>query len=120
MRTIGLPGHVTRGAALASRLSRSPELNAHVERNDGTWRCEFYAAWDLPDDDLDDVNRWIDAFADEFDTFRPRQALDGRTPAISQRQGDPTPVSYVANQDRRLRPVRPAATLGPTTAQAEP
>ena len=55
--------------------------DGHVERNNGAWRYEFYATWDLPNDDPDDVNRWIDAFADEFNTFRPHQALDGRTPA---------------------------------------
>ena len=70
-----------RGIDLFELPPRSPELNAHVERNDGTWRYGFYATWDLPNDDLDDVNRWIDAFADEFNTFRPRQALDGHTPA---------------------------------------
>ncbi len=60
---------------------RSPQLNGHVERNNGAWRYEFYASWDLPDDNLDHVNRWIDAFADEFNTFRPHQALGGHTPA---------------------------------------
>ena len=58
---------------------RSPQLNGHVERNNGTWRYE--ASWDLPDDNLDHINRWIDAFADEFNTFRPHQALGGHTPA---------------------------------------
>ena len=35
----------------------------------------------IPDDDLDRINQWIDAFADEFNNFRPHQALDNRTPA---------------------------------------
>ena len=70
-----------RGIDLFELPPRSPELNGHVERNDGAWRYEFYATWDLPNDDLDDVNRWIDAFADEFNTFRPHHALDQQTPA---------------------------------------
>ena len=70
-----------RGIDLFELPPRSPELNGHVERNNGAWRYEFYATWDLPNDDLDDVNRWIDAFADEFDTFRPHHALDQQTPA---------------------------------------
>ena len=70
-----------RGIDLFELPPRSPELNGHVERNDGPWRYEFYASWDLPNDDLDDINRWIDAFADEFSTFRPYQALDGHTSA---------------------------------------
>ena len=56
-----------------------PELNGHAERGNGAWR--FYVAWDLPNDGIDDVDRWVDAFADEFNAFRPHQALDGQTPA---------------------------------------
>ena len=70
-----------RGIQLFELPPRSPELNGHVERNNGAWRYEFYATWDLPNDDLDDINRWIDAFADEFNTLRPHNALDGQTPA---------------------------------------
>ena len=70
-----------RGIDLFELPPRSPELNGHVERNNGAWRYEFYATWDLPNDDLEDINRWIDAFADEFNTFRPHHALDGQTPS---------------------------------------
>ena len=70
-----------RGIDLFELPPRSPELNGHVERNNGAWRYEFYATWDLDTDNLDDTNRWIDAFADEFNTFRPHNALDGQTPA---------------------------------------
>ena len=35
---------------------------------------------EVPDDNLNRINRWIDAFADEFNNFRPHNALDGRTP----------------------------------------
>ncbi len=70
-----------RGIALLELPPRSPKLNDHVERNNGAWRYELYAIWDLPNDDLDDINQWLDAFAEEFNTFRPHQALGGQTPA---------------------------------------
>ena len=69
-----------RGINLWELPPRSPELNGHVERSNGTWRYEFHASWELPDD-LEGLNRWIDAFADEFNTIRPNQALGGQTPA---------------------------------------
>ena len=77
---------------------RSPQLNGHVERNNGTWRYEFYASWDLPDDNLDHINRWIDAFADEFNTFRPHQALDGHTPAeyLARHTAEEPPPSHMS------------------------
>ncbi len=77
---------------------RSPKLNGHVERNNGAWRYEFYASWDLPDDNLDHINRWIDAFADEFNTFRPHQALGGHTPAqyLHSLTAKETPVSHMS------------------------
>ena len=70
-----------RGIALYELPPRTPALNGHVERNNGAWRYEFYATWELPSDSLEDINRWIDAFADEFNSFRPHQALGGQTPA---------------------------------------
>ena len=48
-----------------ARIAVLLRRNGRVERNNGAWRYEFYATWDLPNDDLDDINRWIDAFADE-------------------------------------------------------
>ena len=77
---------------------RSPKLNGHVERNNGAWRYEFYATWDLPDDNLDHVNRWIDAFADESDTFRPHQALGGHTPAeyLARHTAEEPPPSHMS------------------------
>lgn len=69
-----------RGIRLWELPPRSPELNGHVERSNRTWRHEFYATWDLPSDNLQDINLWIDAFAHEHNTFRPHQALGGRTP----------------------------------------
>ena len=75
---------------------KSPELNGHVERNNGTWRSEFHATWDLPDN-LEDLNPWLDAFADEFNTFRPHQALGGMTPAeyLATRTADEPPPSQM-------------------------
>ncbi len=87
-----------RGIDLFELPPRSPKLNGHVERNNGAWRYEFYASWDLPDDNLDDINRWIDAFADEFNTFRPHQALGGHTPAqyLHSLTAKETPVSHMS------------------------
>ena len=94
-----------RGIDLFELPPRSPKRNGHVERNNGTWRYEFYATWDLPNDDLDYINRWIDAFADEFNTFRPHQALGGHTPAqyLAKQPAEETlPSQYVLNQDKAL------------------
>ena len=87
-----------RGITLFELPPRSPELNGHVERNNGAWRYEFYATWDLTNDDLDGINRWIDAFADESDTFRPRQALGGQTPAqyLAKHAAEEAPPSHMA------------------------
>ena len=82
-RGIGVQGRLRdRNIILWELPPKSPELNGHVERNNGTWRYEFHATWDLPDN-LEDLNPWLDAFADEFNTFRPHQALGGMTPAES-------------------------------------
>ena len=70
-----------RSIALFERPPRAPRLNGHGERNNGAWRYESCAIWDLPNDDLDDINQWLDAFAEQFNIFRPYQALGGQTPA---------------------------------------
>ncbi len=89
-----------RSIDLFERPPRSPQLSGHVERNNGAWRYEFHASWDLPDNALDDLNRWIDAFADGFNTFRPPQALDGQTSAhyLQSPTVKETP-SYIPNED---------------------
>ena len=87
-----------RGIALYELPPRSPKLNGHVERANGSWRYEFYGAWDLAGD-LERLNRWIDAFADEFNAIRPHQALGGRTPAdylASRRTAGETPASHMS------------------------
>ena len=69
-----------RTTAIRAFRSLSAALNGCVERNNGARRYEFYATWDIPDHDLDRINRRIDAFADEFNHFRPHNALDGQAP----------------------------------------
>lgn len=59
---------------------KRPQLNGAVERCNGAWRYEFYAAYDLPQR-LDRLQPLVDAFAYRFNHHRPHDALDGRTPA---------------------------------------
>jgi len=59
---------------------KRPQLNGAVERCNGSWRYEFYAAYDLPHR-LDRLQAFVDAFAHRFNHHRPHDALDGRTPA---------------------------------------
>ncbi len=62
-----------RGIELFKLPPRSPELNGHVERNNGTWRYEF-------------------------NTFRPHQALGGQTPVeyLAQPTDQETPPSHMS------------------------
>lgn len=59
---------------------KRPQLNGAVERCNGSWRYEFYAAYDLPHR-LDKLQPLVDAFAHRFNHHRPHDALDGKTPA---------------------------------------
>jgi transposase InsO family protein len=59
---------------------KRPQLNGAVERCNGTWRYEFYAAYDLPHR-LDRMQPFLDAFAHRYNHHRPHDALDGKTPA---------------------------------------
>ena len=59
---------------------KSPKLNGAVERNQGAWRYEFYASFDLPHR-IDKLQTFVDAFAHRFNHHRPHQALGDRTPA---------------------------------------
>ena len=87
-----------RGIAPFELPPESPEPDGHVERDNGAWRYEFHAAWDLANDDLDGIDRWIDAFADESGTFRPRQAPGGQTPAqdLARHTAEEPPPSHIA------------------------
>jgi Transposase and inactivated derivatives, IS30 family len=64
---------------------KRPQLNGAVERNQGAWRYEFYASFDLPHR-IDKLQPLVDAFAYRFNHHRPHQAL-----------GDLTPVAYLAS-----------------------
>lgn len=59
---------------------KSPKLNGAVERNQGAWRYEFYASFDLPHR-IDKPQPIVDAFAYRFNHHRPHQALGDLTPA---------------------------------------
>jgi transposase InsO family protein len=59
---------------------KRPQLNGAVERCNGVWRYEFYAAYDLPHR-IDKLQPFLDAFAHRYNHHRPHDALDGRTPA---------------------------------------
>jgi putative transposase len=59
---------------------KRPQLNGAVERNQGSWRYEFYACHDLPSR-IDKLQPLVDAFAYRFNHYRPHDALDGQTPA---------------------------------------
>jgi putative transposase len=74
---------------------KRPQLNGAVERAQGSWRYEFYQAYELPER-LDKLQPLVDAFAHRFNHYRPHQALGDRTPAeylasISQE----TPASHM-------------------------
>lgn len=79
-----------RNLALFVLPPKRPQLNGHVERAQGSWRYEFYAAYDLPSR-LDRLQPLVDAFAHRFNHHRPHQALGGRTPAeyLSQHSSEP-------------------------------
>ena len=70
-----------RGRPLYVLPPRTPQLNGHVERNNGAWRSEFYRCWDVDGHDLAELNRRVQAFAEEYNTFRPHHSLGGLTPA---------------------------------------
>jgi len=59
---------------------KRPQLNGAVERCNGAWRYEFYAAYDLPHR-LNNLQPFVDAFAHRYNHHRPHDALDGSTPA---------------------------------------
>ena len=69
-----------KGLALYVLPPKRPQLNGAVERCNGAWRYEFYAAYDLPHR-LDKLQPFVDAFAHRFNHHRPHDALDGQTPA---------------------------------------
>jgi hypothetical protein len=76
---------------------KRPQLNGAVERCNGSWRYEFYAAYDLPTR-LDKLQPFVDAFAHRFNHNRPHDALDGQTPAeyLKAFSGRDLPASHMS------------------------
>jgi transposase InsO family protein len=68
-----------RGLELVCLPPRRPDLNGGAGRSQATWRYEFYATYELPHR-LDALQRRVDAFAPRYHTYRPHQALGGKTP----------------------------------------
>lgn len=69
-----------RGLPLFVLPPRSPKLNGHVERAQRTHTEEFHQLYD-GDLDLPSLNAALRAWERVYNTVRPHQALDGRTPA---------------------------------------
>jgi putative transposase len=72
---------------------RSPKLNGHVERLNGTARREFWECY-AGDLDLPSVQSALRAWVDEYNHFRPHQALGHLTPAAFLASTD---FSHVSN-----------------------
>lgn len=83
-----------RGIGLYLLPPRSPKLNGGVERCNGAWRYEFYAATELPET-VEDLNPLIDDWQDTYNFVRPHGALSGLTPAeyLTRKPAPETPVS---------------------------
>ncbi len=69
-----------RGIALFVLPPRSPKLNGHVERANGTHRREFWECYD-GDLDLPPLQAALRAWEDHYNHVRPHQALGYATPA---------------------------------------
>ena len=57
---------------------RSPRLNGGVERINGSWRHEFYQAYDLPRQ-IHQLRSLIKSWQSIYNTIRPHQHLQLRT-----------------------------------------
>lgn len=58
---------------------RSPKFNGRVERRNGTARYEFYSLYDN-DTSLDKIRKELRCFMHRYNTFRPHQTLQYKTP----------------------------------------
>lgn len=58
---------------------KSPKLNGHVERINGTWRSEFYDLYDLPIY-LDELRKHVQNYNDTYNWDRPHDSLNLQTP----------------------------------------
>jgi len=77
-----------RGLGLFVLPPRSPELNGHVERAHRTHTEEFYEVYD-GELQVEPLNRALKEWEGVYNTIRPHQALDGRTPAEYLRECHP-------------------------------
>ena len=64
---------------LAVLAPKSPKLNGHVERINGTWRTDFYELYDLPTQ-LAELRPLLHDYMDTYNLDRPHEALDLQTP----------------------------------------
>lgn len=64
---------------LAVLAPKSPKLNGHVERINGTWRTDFYELYDLPTQ-LAELRPLLQDYVDTYNWDRPHEALDLQTP----------------------------------------
>ena len=64
---------------LAVLAPKSPKLNGHVERINGTWRTDFYELYDLPTQ-LAELRPLLQDYMDTYNWDRPHEALDLQTP----------------------------------------
>ena len=71
---------------------RSPKLNGHVERPQRTHTEEFYELYE-GELEMAPLNCALQKWERLYDTYRPHQSLDGRTPAEYIEQCNPEVVS---------------------------
>lgn len=64
---------------LAVLAPKSPKLNGHVERINGTWRTDFYELYDLPTQ-LTELRPLLNDYMDTYNWDRPHEALGLQTP----------------------------------------
>jgi putative transposase len=67
------------GLDLAVLAPKSPKLNGHVERINGTWRTDFYELYDLPSQ-LTELRPLLQDYVDTYNWDRPHDALGLQAP----------------------------------------
>ena len=70
-----------RGVTLWVLPPKSPRLNPHVERSNGTWRQEFYRVYRVSPDSIRMHRQQVRDWERTYNTIRPHQALGYLTPA---------------------------------------
>lgn len=58
---------------------KSPKLNGHVERINGTWRSDFYQLYDLPSS-IEELRPILENYNDTYNWDRPHESLALQTP----------------------------------------